>query len=170
MIDSDRFRHILAHYPTGVCAITAINSEGNPVGMVVGTFSSVSLEPPLVAFFPDRRSKTWPQLEATGKFCVNVLSADQSDVCQRFASSAVNKFGLTAHALSAMGSPILENVVAWIDCALYAVHEAGDHFIAIGQVIELDVVRPERPMIFFQGSYGEFQTGAVNSLQSSAPT
>ena len=71
--DSATFRRVLGHYPTGVCVVTAVEADGAPVGMVVGSFTSVSLDPPLVAFFPAKTSQSWPRLAAVGKFCVNVL-------------------------------------------------------------------------------------------------
>ncbi|WP_298687495.1 flavin reductase family protein [uncultured Sphingomonas sp.] len=154
-LDSAAFRRILGHYPTGVCAVTAM-VDGAPMGMVVGSFTSVSLDPPLVAFLPDRKSSTWPKIQAAGRFCVNVLAEHQQDVCRALSSKVENKFEAVPYRLSDAGLPILAGVVAWIDCDLYAVHEAGDHFIAIGQVHALDVEHPHRPLLFFQGGYGQF--------------
>lgn len=153
--DSNEFRRILGHYPTGVCAITAMSGDG-PVGMVVGSFTSVSLDPPLVAFFPDRASTSWPKIEAAGRFCVNVLAEDQLDVCRALASKAKNKFEPLSYRLSRAGLPIIDNIVAWIDCDLYAVHEAGDHFVAIGQVHSLDGDAARNPLLFHKGAYGQF--------------
>ena len=156
VIDSATFRRVLGHYPTGVCVVTAVDPQGGAVGMVVGSFTSVSLDPPLVAFFPDKSSATWPRIERAGRFCVNVLASDQQELCNRFAAKGANKFVGLTYQLSANGSPVLDDVVAWIDCNLYAVYEAGDHFIALGEVVELETVRADRPLRFFQGKYGEF--------------
>jgi 3-hydroxy-9,10-secoandrosta-1,3,5(10)-triene-9,17-dione monooxygenase reductase component len=155
-IDQQTFRRILGHYPTGVCVITAVEPDGKLAGMAVGSFTSVSLTPPLVAFFPDRRSGSWPRIEAAGRFCVNVLADDQEWLCRRFAAKTENKFEDVSHRLSDGGMPILDQVVAWIDCTLHAVHEAGDHFIVLGEVQALDVGRDARPLLFFQGGYGQF--------------
>lgn len=154
-LDSGEFRRILGHYPTGVCAVTA-TSRGRPVGMVVGSFTSVSLHPPLVAFLPDRGSKTWPLIERAGRFCVNVLSDRQQDVCRALSSKAADKFDTVAHRLSDDDVPILQGVVAWIDCRLHAVHEAGDHFIAVGEVLALELDHPHPPLVFLKGAYGSF--------------
>ncbi len=154
-LDSREFRRILGHYPTGVCAVTAA-SAGRPVGMIVGSFTSVSLDPPLVAFLPDRRSKTWPLIEQAGRFCVNVLSDRQQDVCRALSSKSADKFENIPYRLSQAEVPILDGVVAWIDCDLHAVHEAGDHFIAVGEVRALDVEHPHPPLVFLQGAYGSF--------------
>ena len=154
--DSATCRRVLGHYPTGVCVVTAMEASGAPVGMVVGSFTSVSLDPPLVAFFPAKSSSSWPRIEAVGKFCVNILASDQQPLCRQIAAPGPDKFAGIVHRVSANGSPILDDVVAWIDCALDAVHEAGDHYIVLGKVVALEVDRPERPLLFFQGSYGEF--------------
>lgn len=156
MIDQRRFRDVLGHYPTGVCAITATEADGAPVVMIVGSFSSVSLEPPLIAFFPDRKSTSWPRIEAAGRFCVNILGADQQALCAQFASKVPDKFADVNHSPSALGSPIVEGAVAWIDCDLHAVHEAGDHFIVLGEVRDLQIAGGGNPLVFHRGSYGSF--------------
>jgi 3-hydroxy-9,10-secoandrosta-1,3,5(10)-triene-9,17-dione monooxygenase reductase component len=154
--DSAHFRRILGHYPTGVCAVTSTQADGSPVGMTIGSFTSVSLEPPLVAFFPDRKSTTWPKIERAGRFCVNVLAASQQDHCRLLAMKADNKFEAIPYRLSNRGLPILDGVVSWIDCDLDSVQEAGDHFIVVGRVTELDVELASGPLLFFQGGYGNF--------------
>jgi flavin reductase (DIM6/NTAB) family NADH-FMN oxidoreductase RutF len=153
--DNAEFRRVLGHYPTGVCIVTASDADG-AAGLAVGSFTSVSLEPPLVAFFPDKRSSSWPRIDKIGKFCVNVLASDQQELCRQFASSGGDKFAGVSHRSSSNGSPILDGVVAWIDCTLHAVHEAGDHYIVLGEVVALSVETPSRPLLFFQGEYGEF--------------
>ena len=155
LFDSATFRRVLGHYPTGVCVVTAVDAEG-PTGMVVGSFTSVSLDPPLVAFFPAKTSSSWPRIEQAGKFCVNVLASDQQALCGQFAAKGPDKFTGVSHCVSANGSPILDGVVAWIDCTLDAVHEAGDHYIVLGRVVALEASTPGKPLLFFQGAYGEF--------------
>lgn len=155
-VDGPTFRRVLGHYPTGVCVVTAIEPDGAPAAMVVGSFTSVSLDPPLVAFFPDRSSTSWPRIERAGRFCVNVLGSHQQDLCRRFAAKGDDKFAGFSYRLSTNGSPVFDDVVAWIDCALDAVHEAGDHFIVVGLVRELDIARPDQPLLFFRGKYGNF--------------
>jgi 3-hydroxy-9,10-secoandrosta-1,3,5(10)-triene-9,17-dione monooxygenase reductase component len=156
IFDAARFRNVLGHYPTGVCVITAVDTSGRAVGMTVGSFTSVSLDPPLVAFLPDKSSMTWPKIVEAGGFCVNILSARQGDVCKAFASRASDKFAGLVHRSSPAGRPILDEVVGWIDCRISVVHEAGDHYIAIGEVEALDVEKPEAPLLFFNGSFGSY--------------
>jgi len=154
--DARTFRTVLGHFPTGVAAVTAVSSQDEPVGMVVGSFTSVSLEPPLVAFMPDRSSSTFPIIRDAGRFCVNVLSSLQEDVCRQLASKGGDKFQGLAWSSSPGGSPVLEQVVAWIDCELVDVIEAGDHYIAIGAVKALEAATADLPLLFFQGGYGSF--------------
>jgi 3-hydroxy-9,10-secoandrosta-1,3,5(10)-triene-9,17-dione monooxygenase reductase component len=155
-LDPLSFRKVLGHYPTGVCVVTARQVDGSAVGLAVGSFTSVSLDPPLILFCPDKSSTSWPKIEPIGHFCVNILAHDQRDICDRFASKGGDKFAGLEHRLSTRGTPILDDVVAWIDCALHAVHEAGDHFIVLGRVLELNTMRAEHPLVFFQGGYGRF--------------
>jgi 3-hydroxy-9,10-secoandrosta-1,3,5(10)-triene-9,17-dione monooxygenase reductase component len=152
--DHADFRRVLGHYPTGVCVVTAMADD--PVGMVVGSFTSVSLEPALVAFLPERRSSRWPRIAEAGRFCVNVLGSDQLDLCRHVATRGSDTFDGVAHRQSPNGSPILDGAVAWIDCDLDAVHEAGDHLIVLGRVKALGLGAPAKPLLFFQGGYGEF--------------
>ena len=157
-IDGATFRRVLGHYPTGVCVVTAVRPGSGPVGLAVGSFTSASLDPPLVAFFPDKGSRTWPQIEAAGRFCVNILARDQQDLCRRFSAKTDDKFVGLDYDLSEGGSPVLRDVVAWIDCTVHAVHEAGDHWIVLGQVCEFDIAKPDLPLLFFRGRYGDFKT------------
>jgi flavin reductase (DIM6/NTAB) family NADH-FMN oxidoreductase RutF/DNA-binding IclR family transcriptional regulator len=154
--DARFFRQVLGQYPTGVCVVTAVEPEGTRAGFVVGSFTSVSLAPPLIAFFPDRGSSSWPKIERAGRFCVNILGAEQEDVCRRFASRAPDKFDGVPCREAESGAPIIDGVVAWLDCSLESVTEAGDHFIVLGRVDALDVESPGLPLLFFQGGYGRF--------------
>jgi len=85
--DARQFRDVLGQYPTGVSVVTATQADGKVAGLAVGSFTSVSLDPPLVAFLPDKTSTSWPKIRSVGSFCVNVLGADQESICRTFASS-----------------------------------------------------------------------------------
>jgi flavin reductase (DIM6/NTAB) family NADH-FMN oxidoreductase RutF len=150
------FRETLGHYPTGVAVVTAVTGDGTPAGMVVGSFTSVSLDPPLVAFLPTKDSGSWARLSTAERFCVNVLAADQEDVCRRFASRVPDKFEGVDWKPAPGGSPVLEGVVAWIECGFHQVVDGGDHWIVLGEVECLRVSRPALPLLFFQGGYGRF--------------
>ena len=152
--DSAEFRRVLGHFPTGVTVVTAVEN-GSPVGMAIGSFGSVSLDPPLVMFCPGRSSSSWPAIERSGSFCVNVLADDQAAVSSLFAGRDPDKFAGVAWGTRATGSPVIDGCLAWIDCTIETVHEAGDHWIVVGRVADLGVARPDAgPLIFFKGGYG----------------
>jgi len=152
-----RFRQVLGHFPTGVTVITTIGPDGAPAGLAVGSFTSVSLDPPLVAFLPARSSSTWRAIEEQGRFCVNILAEDQEDISRVFATSGSDKFrGVGWRPSGASGSPILSGVLAWIDCRIESVFDGGDHHVVLGRVVELAVERETGPLIFFRGGYGRF--------------
>jgi flavin reductase (DIM6/NTAB) family NADH-FMN oxidoreductase RutF/DNA-binding IclR family transcriptional regulator len=155
-IDPKHFRRVLGHFPTGVAVISGLDPEGKPAGMAIGSFSSVSLDPPLVAFLPDKSSTSWPKIAPSGKFCVNILASEQEDVCRTFAVKGGDKFASLKWSPAGTGSPRLDGVLAWIDCDVEVIHDAGDHLIVIGRVRELDVANPSLPLVFFQGGYGRF--------------
>ncbi|WP_284284787.1 flavin reductase family protein [Arsenicicoccus piscis] len=112
--------------------------------------------PPLVAFLPATTSYSWARIRSSGHFCINVLSANQESTCRALASRSADKFAGVAWHPAETGSPIIDGAVAWIDCDLETVHEAGDHHIAIGRVRDLDVQEPGVPLLFFQGGFGRF--------------
>lgn len=153
-IDPYHMRGVLGRLPTAVVVVTAIGPDGAPVGMTVGTFNSVSLDPPMVGFMPDKKSSTWPIIRESGSFCANVLSDRQEDVCRRFARKNEERFVDTNWFPGPSGSPILAGATAWIDCDLAAVHDAGDHHIALGRVNALEVQNTHLPLVFLQGAYG----------------
>jgi len=156
-IPSGLYRQVLGHFPTGVTVITAIE-DGTPVGLAVGSFFSVSLDPPLVGFCPDKRSSSWPVIQRAGRFCVNVLADDQEVLCRQFATKGADKFaGVGWSPTAGGGSPRLTDVLAWIDCDVEVVHEAGDHDICVGRVLGLAVEREGSPLVFYRGGYGRFE-------------
>lgn len=164
--DGQKFRQVLGHFPTGVAVVTGLDADGKPAGMAVGSFSSVSLDPPLVAFMPDKSSTSWPRFRDTGSFCVNILGAEQESVCRTFASRGGDKFAELAWRPAGSGAPVLDGVLAWIDCDTEIVHEAGDHFIVIGRVRDLDIGTPALPLVFFQGGYGRFSSLSLAAWES----
>jgi flavin reductase (DIM6/NTAB) family NADH-FMN oxidoreductase RutF len=124
--------------------------------MVVGSFASISLSPPLVAFASDRASKTWLRIVEAGRFCVNVLANDQLWLCHRFSGRSEDRFESIAYRKSSRGMPIIDGVVAWIDCVVHAIHTAGDHHIMLGQVESIDTAREAPPLLFLRGGFGQF--------------
>ncbi|MEO6432935.1 MAG: flavin reductase family protein [Sphingomicrobium sp.] len=156
-IDPAHFRSVLGHYPTGVSVVTGWYDTDRAAGLAIGTFTSVSLDPPLVGFSPAKQSGSWPKMRRFGRFCVNVLGADQLDLCEKFAAPGADKFEGVSHRLSEHGLPVLDGIIAAIECDIADEHDAGDHHVVIGRVIALDILRKAAPLLFFQGRYGTFQ-------------
>lgn len=154
--DPGWFRQVMGRYPTGVVLVSATEDDGTPVGMIVGTFASVSLDPPLVSFMPARTSTSWPRIRSTGRFAINVLGASQEQVCRSFSGRNGTKFEDVPWTLSDKGSPILDDAVAWMDCTLGEIFDAGDHEIVLGKVEQLDIASADLPLLFFQGGFGQF--------------
>ena len=154
--DSSEFRRVLGHFPTGVTVVTALSEQG-PVGMAIGSFASVSLDPPLVMFCPGKESATWAKISGTDRFCVNVLGEDQADVCGVFAGKADDKFAGIEWNTEVTGSPVIGGSIAWIDCELHAVHDGGDHDIVVGLVEGLSTSSDNGPLLFYRGGYGRFE-------------
>lgn len=152
--DSAKFRQVLGHFPTGVTVVTAAGDDG-PVGLAVGSFASVSLDPPLVAFCAAKSSTSYPKIAEAGHFVVNVLAEDQEDVSRVFASKGTDKFaGIGYRRALGTGAPMLEGSLAWIGCDIEDVHEAGDHWIVVGLVHEMEIGHEGGPLVFFRGGYG----------------
>jgi flavin reductase (DIM6/NTAB) family NADH-FMN oxidoreductase RutF len=157
-VDQTEFRRVLGNFATGVTVVTApaCDGEDGPVGFTCQSFSSLSLDPPLVAFMVGRTSTTWPRIARAGAFCVNVLSAGQGELCRAFAVSGADKFANVAYdAAPASGSPRLADTLAWIDCTVHAVHTGGDHLIVVGRVDALGAGDGDEaaPLLFHKGRF-----------------
>jgi 3-hydroxy-9,10-secoandrosta-1,3,5(10)-triene-9,17-dione monooxygenase reductase component len=156
-IDGMRFRTILGRFATGVVAITAIDPEtGRPTGLAASSFTSVSLDPALVAFCVAHTSSTWPRLREAGRHCVNILSEPQREVCLQLATKGGEKFRDLEWATSPGGSPVIDGALAWLECSVEAEHAAGDHVIVVARVHHLDKHHEGDPLVFYRGSYGRF--------------
>lgn len=150
---SENFRKVLGRLPTGVVIVTG-GDPNEPSGLVCGSFMSVSLEPPLVAVAPGRNSTSWPKVSASGRFCANVLSEGQEDLARRFATPGIDKFdGVDWRPSPATGSPLLAGVAAWIDCRIHKEIEAGDHWLVLGEVLELSVHSESGALVFHGGVF-----------------
>jgi 3-hydroxy-9,10-secoandrosta-1,3,5(10)-triene-9,17-dione monooxygenase reductase component len=156
-VDPAEFRRVLGTFATGVTVVTAPPPEPGegPAGFACQSFASLSLDPPLIAFMVARTSTTWPRIARAGVFCVNVLGADQGELCRGFAVSGADKFAGVGHgAAPVSGAPLLDGAAAWIDCAIHAVHTGGDHLIVVGRVTALGTPSEERaPLHFHRGRF-----------------
>ncbi|MEZ5321990.1 MAG: flavin reductase family protein [Microthrixaceae bacterium] len=153
--DSAEFRRVLGHFPTGVTVVAAV-VDGRPAGLAVGSFFSVSLDPPLVGFCVGKASTSWARIKPAGHFVVNVLADSQVPVSGRMSSKVDDKFeGLDWTPAVATGGPRLDGCIAHVDCTLETTYDGGDHDIVIGRVRGLSVDDAEGgPLLFFKGRYG----------------
>ncbi len=146
-------REVLGHFVSGIVVITAAGPDG-PLGFTCQSFSSLSLEPPLVSFAPSRSSSTWPRIREVGVFCVNVLAADHQELSVGFARSGADRFAGVPWRPGPSGAPLLDGVSAWVDCTLRNEFDGGDHTIAVGYVQDLGADPARLPLLFYRGRYG----------------
>jgi flavin reductase (DIM6/NTAB) family NADH-FMN oxidoreductase RutF/DNA-binding IclR family transcriptional regulator len=153
------WRKVLGEYPTGVAIISALDAEGHPQGLVVGTFSSVSMEPPIVSFMPMRSSRSYSAVADCTRFRVSVLGAGHEELCRSFAAAPPEKrFEVGNWVTDEHGIPHLTDAVVWFDCVRSRTIEAGDHDIVLGDVADLGFGdgKAGMPMLFLKGGYGTF--------------
>ena len=158
-IDPRTFRAVLGQFCTGITIITTMDGQNGgqpvPIGFACQSFAALSLDPPLVLFCPTKVSRSWQAIEASGRFCVNVLHEKQKDVSARFGSKEADKFAGIDWTPSKLGSPVIKGTLAHIDCTVASVHDGGDHFVVFGAVHSLSEVPKEkpRPLLFYRGEY-----------------
>lgn len=158
------WRAVLGEYPTGVTAITSTGSDGEPIGMVVGTFTAVSEHPPLIGFLPANDSRTFAEIRRNGTFCANVLGYTHETLCRRFASRSEDRFASTQWETSELGNPRLADAVAWFEGRIVDVTPVGDHSFVVAEVAGLGVGDGSAglPLLFLKGGYGSFTVPALD--------
>jgi flavin reductase (DIM6/NTAB) family NADH-FMN oxidoreductase RutF len=153
---SKDFRSTVGAFATGVTVVTT-RGEEHGYGMTANAFSSVSLDPPLVLVCVISPSEGCDHIKRNGCFAVNVLAEEQEPISRYFASRerprGRDAFNEVSHRIGASGSPILDGVIGYMDCRLHAEHDAGDHQIFIGEVLELGFEPDGRPLVFHGGRY-----------------
>lgn len=151
--DTALFREVLGHFGSGVVVVTA-TVGGAPLGLTCQSFASVSLDPPLVSFCVAKKSRRYPRIRDTGRFCVNVLADGQADLSQAFAVDDPTRWSAVSweHPADA-DSPVLAGSHAWIDCRLDAELPAGDHTIVLGRVTSLAADSSRAPLLYYRGRY-----------------
>ena len=155
-VDPATFRSVLGRFATGVVALTAIDRDGIPRGLAANSFTSVSLDPPLVAFCVANTSTSWPVMRTAKVITVNILAEHQRAVCAQLANRGGDKFAGLTWRESPGGNPVLDGALAWIDCRVDAEHPAGDHTIVVARVLQLDTHADGGPLVFYNRSYGGF--------------
>ena len=168
------FRTTLGHFASGIVIIAA-RHEGRPVGLSIQSFASLSLDPPLVSLSVSLTSATWPAIAEEGRFCASVLSADQEALCRRFAVSGADKFaGVPWTASPRTLSPRIEGALAWVDCGIRAAYQAGDHWLIVADVLDLDHDlradgRARLPLLFYRGAFGTLSAAERSATERTGP-
>ncbi|HVB93669.1 MAG TPA: flavin reductase family protein [Acidimicrobiales bacterium] len=148
--DTAMFKEAVGRFVTGVTVVTALEDE-EPVGFTCQSFVSLSLDPPLVALAPAKSSTSWPRIAKAGSFCVNVLGDHQQEVCRKFAVSGGDKFAGVSWHRATGGAPIIDGSLAWVNCGLELIHDAGDHELVIGRVLDLGLGEGS-PLLFYKST------------------
>jgi 3-hydroxy-9,10-secoandrosta-1,3,5(10)-triene-9,17-dione monooxygenase reductase component len=150
--DVAQFKEAMSRFATGVTIVSGLE-DGQPVGFTCQSFVSLSIDPPFVAVAPARTSTSWPRIARAGSFCVNVLGDHQQQICEGFAVSGGDKFvGVDWHPAPATGAPVIEGSLAWVDCDVELVHDAGDHELIIGKVLDLGSGEGS-PLLFYRRGF-----------------
>ena len=153
-MDPGQFRAVLGHFASGVVLVTGMHGD-SPAGFTCQSFFSLSLDPPLVALAPSKSSTSWPRVSSTGSICANVLASDQEPLARTFARRSADKFAGVGWSPAANGAPRVHGALAWIDCEVHDVHDAGDHHLVVARVVELES-GPGQPLVFYRGGFGSF--------------
>jgi flavin reductase (DIM6/NTAB) family NADH-FMN oxidoreductase RutF len=157
-VDPAQFRQLLGRFATGVSVVTTRDSSGRPMGMTASSVASVSLHPPLVLVSVDHANDMYPALTAADRFVLNVLAADQEAVSRRFAAEHANRFDGIGYRETRHGLPVLEGVLASIECEKQAAVPGGDHTVFFGLVTG-GAVSDRRPLLYYRGGYAGLAGG-----------
>lgn len=131
--------------------------NGRPVGFTAQSFTSVSLDPPLVAACVARTSQSWVRIRSTGVFCVSILAEHQEGTARLFAAKGADRFRSVGWSRAAgTGSPMIDGSLAFVDCRIVAEHDGGDHLLVLARVVDLDLNEGRGPLLFYRGGYGRF--------------
>jgi len=158
--DQREFRNALGAFATGVTIVTTMTEEGTPIGLTANSFSSVSLDPPMVLFCLDRRSYSFAHFQKSTHFAVNVLSAEQQEISNHFAKASEDKWNDVSYDFCGVGCPSFANSLAIFECSTRDIHEAGDHIIIVGEVENFTHRTDGDPLLYYGGKYGRLDVDA----------
>lgn len=155
-VDADQFRQLMGRFATGVSVVTVRGAGGRPMGMTASSLASVSLEPPLLLVAVDRQNDMHDALQRAPHFAINILTERQEALSRRFASTDPNRFDGVGYRESRHGVPLLDDVLAHIECEAHGAVPGGDHTVYFGLVMGGDVTE-RRPLIYFRSGYGTLE-------------
>jgi flavin reductase (DIM6/NTAB) family NADH-FMN oxidoreductase RutF len=155
-VTPDEFRSVLGRFPSGVTVVTTKSGDGSDEGMTVSAFCSVSLNPPLVLICIEKNASAYEALTAASGFVVNILAANQEQIARRFSIVDIDRFEGVGYSRSPNGFAVLDDVLGVIECAKFAVHDAGDHTIIVGEV-EAARAQNGTPLLYYRGGYAQLE-------------
>lgn len=155
-VTPDEFRSVLGRFPSGVTVVTTKNGDGSDEGMTVSAFCSVSLDPPLVLICIEKSASAYEALTTASGFVVNILAASQEQVARRFSIVDIDRFEGVGYSRSPNGIAVLDDVLGVIECTNFAMHDAGDHTIIVGEV-EAARAQSGTPLLYYRGGYAQME-------------
>jgi flavin reductase (DIM6/NTAB) family NADH-FMN oxidoreductase RutF len=162
-INAPSLRSVLGTFATGVVVATTFDENDKPVGITANSFSSVSLDPPLVCWCLKSNSYSLPAFRQSRRFAINVLGAEHVHLCKRFALASAYKWQDLRYHIGERGCPLLAHSIATLECKLFAEHEAGDHFILIGQVEKAEATQSAAPLVVYRGDFYDLGGKSLSS-------
>ena len=157
-VTASNLREVMSHYLTGVTIVTITKSDGTPYGLTVNSFNSVSLTPPLVLWSLDNKNSNLSLFKNSAGFAINIMAADQADLCQRFAGKDSDRFIGVDWTFGISGQPLITNALAHIQCQPWQTYAGGDHTIFVGEVLHAQHVSDRPPAVFFRGRLGLYES------------
>jgi len=154
-IDAAVFRQLCGRFPTGVVVITTTMENGRPVGMTANSFTSVSLNPPLVSINVDHHAAMQQHMARAERFAINILESRQEALSRRFAEEHPDRFDGVGYRMSDGGYALLDGALAVLECVRHIAYVAGDHMIVVGEVTG-GSVSEGRPLLYYRGGYYDF--------------
>ena len=157
-IEGREYRDALGRFATGVCLITTTTADGRHLALTANSFSSVSLDPPLVLWNLQDNSDVFDEYASPERYAINILSQEQMDLSNTYAKKGGHELAPAHFTIGEHGAPVISGALASFECEPYATHEGGDHVIIVGRVMGMSSSGEGRPLLFFGGSYGELAT------------
>lgn len=151
--DPEKFRDVLGRFASGITVVAALGEDGTPVGLACQSFASLSLDPPLVLLCVAKSSSSWPKVAEARRFGVSILADDQADTCAALGRKGADKFAEVDWERTESDAVRINNALATVDCELYAVHEAGDHYVITARVLDLAAREDGQPLLYFRSDY-----------------
>jgi flavin reductase (DIM6/NTAB) family NADH-FMN oxidoreductase RutF len=157
-VSASNLREVMSHYLTGVTIVTITKPDGTPYGLTVNSFNSVSLAPPLILWSLDNKNSNLGLFENTAGFAINIMAADQADLCRRFAGKDSDRFVGVDWTFGTSGQPLITHALAHIECRPWQTYAGGEHTIFVGEVLLAQHVSDRPAAAFFKGQLGHYES------------